>query len=436
MIAHRYVIIGTGPAATAAAGVIHKEDPAGQLVLIGDDPHGLYSRPGLAYYITGEIRRQDLLLRHATNFRFVNAKAVAVDPLAHQVTLENGGRHSYDRLLIATGSLATQMAIPGADLKGVVKLDDMDDAQRIIRLAGRSKTAVVVGGGITALEVVEALVSHGVETHFILRGERYWHTVLDVVESAIVERRMTRKGVRLHHRSQLSRIVGKHGRVTAVETKDEKQIACQMVASAIGVQPRLELAVSAGLKMDRGILTDEYLQTSAPDIFAAGDVAQVFDPLSGKTGLDMLWGNALAQGHVAGKNMVAVRTLYVKDVPFNVTRLAGLTTTIIGSVGNGSGKEDIVSISRGESETWYHLPNTIAVQRDFDFNRMRILVGVNNFVGTVIMGDQTLSLPLHQLIRQRVDISPIRARLLAPRAPAEEIIIEFWSAWRCSHEAC
>jgi nitrite reductase (NADH) large subunit len=431
----RYVIIGGGPAAIAAAGVICEEDPPGQIVIIGDDPHGFYSRPGLAYYINGEIRDRELLLRHADNFQFVKAKVTAIDALAHQVTLENGSKYSYHRLLLATGSLAAQMSIPGASLEGVVKLDDLEDAKKIIKLIGRSKAAVVTGGGIIALEIVEALSSHGVETHFIIRGERYWHNVLDVVESAIVERLLKSKGVRLCHRSQLSRILDKRGKVTAVETADGKNISCQMVAVAIGVQPRIELAVSAGLKTDRGILTDEWLQTSAPDIFAAGDVAQVFDPHSGKTTLEMLWGKALAQGKAAGKNMVGRRIPYEKDVPFNVTRLAGLTTTIIGAVGNSSEGEEVVSVSRGESETWRHLPNTITVQRDFDFNRTRILVGVNTIAGAVVMGDQTLSRPLHQLTAQRVDISQIRPRLLDPEASLVDTIIEFWSDWNRCREA-
>jgi NAD(P)H-nitrite reductase large subunit len=431
----RYVIIGGGPAAIAAAGVIYEEDAAGQVLIIGDDPNGFYSRPGLAYYINGEIRDRELLLRHAANFQFVKAKVTAVDALAHQVTLENSSKYNYHRLLLATGSLSTQMSIPGAGLEGVVKLDDMEDAKKIIKLVGRSKTAVVTGGGITALEIVEALASHGVETHFIMRGERYWYNVLDVAESAIVERLLKNKGVRLYHRSQLSRILDKHGKVAAVETEDGKKISCQMVAMAIGVQPRIELARSAGLKTDRGIITDEWLQTSAPDIFAAGDVAQVFDPHSGKTTLEMLWGKALAQGKAAGKNMGGRRIPYVKDVPFNVTRLAGLTTTIIGAVGNSNGGEEVLSVSRGESETWRHLPNTITVQCDFDFNRTRILVGVNTIAGAVVMGDQTLSRPLHQLIARRVDISHIRPRLLAPGASLVDTIIEFWSDWNRFHEA-
>jgi len=167
-------------------------------------------------------------------------------------------------------------------------------------------------------------------------------------------------------------------------------------------------------------------------VFAAGDVAQVFDSFSGKTVLNTLWGVAVAQGRVAGQNMAGGRTPYRKEVPFNVTRLAGLTTTIIGTVGRGA-DEDLLSIARGDSETWRYLPDVIAVQTDFDVNRLRIVMGSQTILGAVVMGEQSLSRPLHHLIAPQVDITSIRARLLAPHAPLADLITDFWLTWRRHH---
>ena len=202
--------------------------------------------------------------------------------------------------------------------------------------------------------------------------DRYWSIVLDQVESSIVESRLKHHGVHIHYETQLACIEGKDGKVAGVETEKGEKIKCQLIAVGIGVQPRMEPAKAAGLRTDRGILTDEYLQTSAQDIFAAGDVAQVLDTASGKTVLDTLWGIALAQGRAAGRNMAGEHTPYHKNVAFNVTRLAGLTTTIIGTVGQPKKDEDLLSISRGDSETWRQLPNVMAVQWDFEVNRTRI----------------------------------------------------------------
>jgi NADPH-dependent 2,4-dienoyl-CoA reductase/sulfur reductase-like enzyme len=206
------------------------------------------------------------------------------------------------------------------------------------------------------------------------------------------------------------------------------------VAIAIGIRPRKELAESAGLETERGILVDEYLRTSAADIFAAGDVAQVYDPLLGMSVLDSLWGPARNQGTVAGLNMAGVSIPYEKPVAFNVTRLAGLTTTIIGSVGHGQ-DDDLLGIARGDSETWRKLPDVITAQNDFEVNRLRLMVGKRTLRGAIVMGDQTISRPLQKLISERADISAIREQLMVPGAPLADLVVTFYTKWDEVHAA-
>ena len=367
-------------------------------------------------------------------FRFLHTRVRAIQPQEHLVETQTGERIGYDRLLIATGAYAARMNMTGAKLEGVVILDTLNDVQNILKCSRRTRSAVVVGGGITALEIVEGLMARNVNVHYFLRGERYWSNILDETESRIVEHRLREHGVQIHYHTELAEISGKRGRVSGVLTKDGKQIKCRMVAMAIGIRPRTELAVAAGLKVDRGILVDEYLQTNAADIFAAGDVAQVFDPLTGKSMVDSLWGPAREQGHAAGMNMAGIRTTYTKAVPFNVTRLAGLTTTIIGTVGRGDDK-DLVGIARGDSETWRQLPDSIAAQSNFDVNHLRIMVGQRHLLGAIVMGDQTLSHPLHHLVAQQVDIGQIRDQLFASQNNLGDLIAEFWCEWRATHAA-
>jgi NAD(P)H-nitrite reductase large subunit len=291
---------------------------------------------------------------------------------------------------------------------------------------------MVVGGGITALELVEGLVARGVKVHYLLRGDRYWGNVLDEQESKIVEHRLQEEGVKLHYHSEVEELVGKRDRVRGVNLKDGKFLKCNLVAYAIGIRPRVELAKQARLEIDRGILVNEYLQTNDLNIYAAGDVAQVYDPTTGRSVIDSLWGPARQQGHTAGLNMVGRNTTYVKSAPFNVTRLAGLTTTIIGTVGRGR-DDDLVGIARGDSETWRRLPEAIVAQSGFEVNRLRILIGEKNLLGAIVMGDQKLSFPLEKIITGNVDISPIREKLLAPNANIAELIAEFWSGQKSMH---
>jgi NAD(P)H-nitrite reductase large subunit len=210
-----------------------------------------------------------------------------------------------------------------------------------------------------------------------------------------------------------------------VRTKDGQVIRCNIVAYAIGIRSRKKLGEAASLQTDRGILVDECLRTSDPDIYSAGDVAQVYDPVTGTSVLDSLWGPAREQGHIAGLNMTGLGEAYHKPIAFNVTRLAGLTTTIIGTVGKGR-DDDLTGIARGDSETWRQLPDAIAAQSHFKVNRLRLLVGQQTLLGAVVMGDQTLSRPLQHMVAEKVDISPIRDKLLAPDAPLSDLIAAFW----------
>ena len=435
----RYVIIGSGAAGIAAAEEIRKQDPQASILMLGEERHGYYSRPGLAYYLTGEIVEEQLFPFGKQDFEHIglhllNAQVKHIYPSEHRVALHNGRQVPYERLLIATGAQAASTRAPGVDLEGVVKLDSLDDARRILKLARRARAAVVVGGGITALELVEGLRARGVRTHYFLRRDRYWSNVLDETESHIVEHRLLEEGVKIHYHTELAEILGKRGRVAGVLTADGEQVKCGLVAVAIGIKPRTELAEAAGLEVDRGILVDEYLRTSHADIFAAGDVAQVYDPLSGKSVLDSLWGAARSQGSSAGQNMGGGARPYHKSVAFNVTRLAGLTTTIIGTVGRGQ-DDDLLGIARGDSETWRELPDVITAQDNFDVNRLRLLVGARTLRGSIVMGDQTLSRPVHQLVSERVDITAIREQLLVPGAPIADLIAGFYTDWNKVHAA-
>jgi NADPH-dependent 2,4-dienoyl-CoA reductase/sulfur reductase-like enzyme len=186
------------------------------------------------------------------------------------------------------------------------------------------------------------------------------------------------------------------------------------------------LAHQAGLAVDRGILVNEYLQTNDPAIFAAGDAAQVFDPTSGKSIVDSLWAPARQQGFAAGLNMAGKRQAYTRSAPFNVTRLAGLTTTIIGTVGRGR-DTDLIGIARGDSETWRQLPDAMVAQTGFEVNRLRLLIGEKTLLGAIVMGDQKLSFPLEKIISNNMDITPIREQLLAPNAKVSDIVADFWA---------
>jgi NAD(P)H-nitrite reductase large subunit len=427
----RYVLIGTGVASLAAAQSIRQQDPQGEIRLVGDEAAGYYSRPGLAYYLNGEIPESLLFPMSKADWESLGvqrlqARVTCIDPQNRLVQLHDQSTLPYDRLLIATGARAVQLSLPGANLPGVVKLDNLEDAHRILQLARRGKTAVVVGGGITALEIAEALLARGVKTHYFLRGERYWSGVLDETESRLIEQRLAAHGLQIHFNTEIGEVLGRDS-LSAVRTKDGRVVQCNLLAVAVGIKPRIELAQVSGLRADRGILVDEMMQTSAPGIYAAGDVAEVYDPILKKTILNSLWGPARRQGAIAGSNMAGSNTIIQKSTPFNVTRLADIPATIIGSLG-GSRDLDLPGIARGDSETWRFPGESVAIQGKYEINRLRIMVGQHTLLGALVLGDQTPSRSLQQLIAGQVDITPIRDELLQPNRPISSILADFISS--------
>ncbi len=426
----RHIIVGTGVAGYAAAETLRTLDPSAEILLISDDPYGFYSRPGLAYYLTGEIPEKQLFLfskngRLNLDVQHIQARVTRLDPKTHTIKTDKAGAFTYGRLLLATGASAVPLDIPGAKLRGVVKLDNLEDTKHILSLVRRTKTAVVVGGGVVAVELVEGLLAQGIKVHYFLRGDWFWANVLGESEARMVERHLSHDEVTIHHNTEIAEILGKRGKVSGVRTAEGTVINCDMVAVGIGVKPCTELAQAAGLKTERGILADETLQTSDPDIFAAGDVAQIFDPLTGHASLDNLWYPGRKQGRIAAMNMAGQKQVYRRTVAVNVLLLAGVMTTIIGAIGSKREAGQAYT-TRGSSESWQQSPDTIASENGTDISHLRLMVGEEKLLGALVMGDQKISGPLREMINAQVDITPIRRQLLKPDAQLGQSVIDFW----------
>jgi NAD(P)H-nitrite reductase large subunit len=202
------------------------------------------------------------------------------------------------------------------------------------------------------------------------------------------------------------------------------------VAVAIGVLPRKELALDAGLACGRGVLVDQHLRSDDEDIFAAGDLAEVAEASTGKRTLEVLWDSAVAKGRVAGRNMAAGNAdVYRKDTPLNVTRLGGWKISIMGRVGGG-GDPDVGAVSRGDSETWRRRGEDVTVESDHGGTRLRLALSEQTIEGAVVMGDQSVSFPLQQMVSGHADLSRIMPALRAPAAPLIDLVYDFWSDWR------
>lgn len=438
-----HLIIGNGAAGLSAAEEIRRRDPGGHITIISDEPGPMYSRPGLAYLLMGEIPEERVFCRTPDYYdkhrlQLMHARVISLDVARRAVNLADGRAIQFDRLLLATGASAVRSSFPGSDLDGIVYLDNIANVQDILRRVEKgARAAVIVGGGITAMEMAEGLCHRGVEAHYLLRKKTIWSALLTTEESQIVEDHARAVGVQIHYNEEIAEIIGAGKRVVGVQTTSGQRIACDLVGVAIGVRPNIALAKAAGIKVERGVVVNEFLESSAPGIFAAGDVAQVFDHWSGEQRVDDLWPSALAGGRAAGANMTGVHVPYIKGVPFNAALIFGVHLTSIGQAGSGQrnaddANETLQYQSRGSSEVWWARPGgpyTSAWSQHGD-NSVRLVLRDNLIVGALILGHQDLADPLRDLIGHRVDITPIRARLQTGDSALVNTIRTFWEQRR------
>lgn len=434
-----YLIIGNGAAGVTAAEEIRKRDPRGGITILSAEPYPMYSRPGLAYVIINEVSTQQVVARRPEwydqqRFQLVVGTAARLDTAARQVVLTDGTPLAYEKLLIATGARAVPPPYPGAQLDGVVYLDTLAGTEDLLKRVKTARRAVVIGGGITALELTEGLAHQHVETHYFVRKNALWSTVFNEVESKLLEERMTRHHVHIHYNTEVTEIFGDaQGRVRAVRLTNGEEFACDLLGAAIGVVPQLEWVKDAGLKMERGLLVNEYLETSTPNVYAAGDVAQIYDRWTQKHLLDVLWPSAIAAGRAAGANMTGARQAYLKGTPFNACLLFGLHITAIGQLGTtrGSDIEEVQHLSRGSSEVWAAPPrHYVGAWSQDGPNTVRLAVSGNKLVGALVVGKQTLADPLRDLIEKQVDITPLQPYLQAGGPAMATMLEQFWRQLR------
>ncbi len=307
------VAVGAGAATTAFATTLRKEGYTGPITVVGGEDPGPVDRPNLSKdYLAGNAPDEWIPLGLPDGVELVaNDPAKAIDVRAKTVTTTSGRVLAYDALLYATGAEPSRLPIPGADAPHVHTLRTLADSRAIIAKAtSGAKRAVVIGASFIGLEVAASLVARGLEVHVVgpetvplarVLGEDLGRLVMKVHED---------KGTRFHL-GKKPKTIG----ASSVELDDGTSLPCDLVVLGVGVKPRVALAESAGLKVDRGVVVDEELRTSAPSVWAAGDVARYPDPRSGESIRVEHWVVAERQGQAAARAMLGSATAY-RDVPF------------------------------------------------------------------------------------------------------------------------
>lgn len=332
-----YVVVGNGVAGVSAALAIRARDARGRIAVVSDEGDYFFSRTALMYAFMDRLPRRAMepYERHTWRERgveLVRARVTDLDASAHRLTLGDGRTLPYDRLLLATGSRARRLDAPGItdDLAGLVHFVTLQDLDACERYTPTTKRAVVVGGGLIGIELVECLRFHGVAVTFLVREPWYWPAALSREEGEMAAREMRRHGVDVREGAALASVArDASGRVSSVTTTAGETIACELLGVCVGVEPQVDWlkGVATPPAIGRGVRVDAALRTTLDDVWAAGDCAEHADGV-----VESIWYSAKRQGTLAGENMSGRPREYAAPVFFNSAKLFELEYTTVGAL--------------------------------------------------------------------------------------------------------
>jgi NAD(P)H-nitrite reductase large subunit len=350
-----YVIVGNGVAAISAVEAIRVRGDRTPIVILTDQECAFYSRPSLYYIMLGRIEWEDAWGRpdswyEANDVDLRCSTAVTkVNPDRHAVQIENKTDIGYSKLLLAVGTQGRVLPWADQHLRGIITLNTLMDVVGISELLSTANRAVVAGGGLTSIELVESCRHWGVGATFVMRGDGFLDKQLDHDEAEMIHSRLRAAGTDVRTNEEIAEVQGRAGRVRCATLKEAgEEIFCEMVGCTVGVVPNSDLVRDAGGETDRGIVTDNQMRTTLPDVYAAGDVVQVRGGDGKPARSEMLWYVAADMGRVAGANMADGDERYRRRVFLNVSEFCGLDFCGVGDIVPGQPDVEETIIRNGD----------------------------------------------------------------------------------------
>ncbi|MEE9500083.1 MAG: FAD-dependent oxidoreductase, partial [Candidatus Omnitrophota bacterium] len=384
-----YVIIGGSAAGVTACETIRKHDKKSSITLISDEALALYSRCLLTYLIAGTIDGDKLYFKDKNFYKdnniktYLGKKAVSIDRKKRRVSLEGGTKVPYDKLLIATGATPKSVDVPGIDKMGVRTLRKIDDARVIMKSLDKIKKVAVLGGGLIGLRDAYAIRQRGIEVTVVVKSPQILSQMVDMDAAKIIASLLEKNGIKIMRGLAAKEIIGGKS-VEGIILDNGEKLNCQLVIIGKGVKANTLLASASGLKVEDGIVVNEFLQTSDKDIFAAGDVAETYDIARGTKRINALWPCAVEQGEVAGQNMLGKKKAYDGSLSMNSIDFFGLASISMG-------------ITRPKEEKKYEI-----ISRTGENLYKKFILMDNKIVGMVLVGDIRPAGVVSALIKNKI----------------------------------
>ncbi|MFC2045399.1 NAD(P)/FAD-dependent oxidoreductase [Chloroflexota bacterium] len=390
----KQVIVGNSAAALSALKAIREVEPLCPITLISKESCEAYSPVTLTYYLKGWIPREDLFIVNSDFYEMhhvetlLGNEATVVDPLLRMVRLKNGKNVEYDNLLIATGASPSGLEISGDGLNSVFFVRTMKDAENILKFAQDVKDIIVIGAGLIGLQVSDALFREKYKFTIIERSKQVLPELIDADCSAILQKEIEAHGITVLLKKRI-KIIEKTGKKATVISDSGEELNADMVIIGIGIQSNTSLVNDSNIMVNRGILVDNQMRTNINNIFAAGDVSEGENLITGKKEVIPTWSNACRQGRVAGLNMAGCEYRYEGGFKETITTMFGFTVASIGltEASEGNGMEEL------------------KLSNPSNMSYRKIILADNRVIGAILLGRTTDAGILSNFIGNRKDIS-------------------------------
>lgn len=397
-----HVIIGAGPAGITAAETLRKLDSTAKITIIGEEPEPPYSRMALPYYLIKQIDETGTYIRkkeghyQLLNIQLVKNRVEKINPDRKAISLSDSTEITYDRLLIATGSRPVNPPVPGIDLPGIYNCWTLEDSRKILEKLQPETRIVLMGAGFIGCIILEALFQSGAKLTVVEMGDRMVPRMMNERAGGLIKQWCQKKGVTVITGAMITAFEQNTlSRTLDVVVDHGDTITADFVVSATGVQPNIDFIQGSDIETDQGILVDRHLQTSIPEIYAAGDVAQGLDFSTGEYSVQAIQPTATDHGHLAARNMYgATDAVHQGNINMNVLDTLGL---IACSFGMWMGTENGDSVERYNPERYQY----INLQFDDELLVGATAIGLTRHVGV-----------LRGLIQSRIKLGIWKRRLM------------------------
>jgi len=394
----KYVIIGNSIASAGCIEGIRRVDSEGEILLVSNEPYHMYSRPLISYWLSKKVedisyRPKDYYEKYRVN-PILGKKVVQVDFESKEVILEDGEKINYDKLLIATGGKPFIPNISGLDKKNVFTFIKFDDVKEIDKVLFDGARVTVVGAGLSGLKAVEALIKRNCNVTVVELAGRVLSSILDEEGSRMVQERFEEEGVRFLLENSVSEILGEE-KVEKISLKSSDILKTDMVIFAIGVVPNVDIFRGTQLKINRGILVNERMETSIPDVYSAGDVVESLDLLTNENRVIPILPNAYMQGEVAGLNMAGREVRYSGSFPMNSIGFFDMHIMSAGIV-NPSSNVEIIKRIEPEKKVY-----------------RKLYIRDGKILGFMFINSIDRTGMIVDLMKNKIDISSFKERLLS-----------------------